>query len=83
MGRSALSHAQRVKPTHQTPVFRLLGEIAVAVPRTNFAGVSLVRYEALAILSQAVCIGDLQLLHHDPGNDCGVWQERTQEANGT
>ena len=68
-------------------MFWLLGEITVTVPLANFAGVTMVRRKSLPILSQVVRIRNLQLLgqvlHHDRGNVCGLWQECAQKANGT
>jgi hypothetical protein len=77
--------SSRVQPTHQAPVFRLLGKIAVAMLLANFPHVSMVRRAPVAILSQAAWIRDLQLFgqvpHHDSGHVCRVRQERSQKAH--
>src|SRR5215470_6601725 len=72
--------------TSRTPTSPSESDSAGPVPPLKSPGVSMVRRKSLAILSQAVCIRNLQLLgqvlHHDCGNVGGFWQECAQKANG-
>jgi hypothetical protein len=74
-----------VEPADQAEVLRLVGEVAVAIPPPDLAGVLAVRGRAVQVSGEAGRVRDPQLatqMGHHPGRDIGrVGEEGAQEPN--